>query len=657
MKNALLFFLFLSFSLSYAQYGIGTTEPKTTLQIDGDALDDTKADGLIIPKLKLSQLEAKMTTSAYGPDQDGAMVYIIDVTPSTLSETAGIVSKGLYIFNHDGTTGSWKATGENKLWSTRGNAGTDETTDFIGTTDNVALNFRVNDTKAGRIGAIDGSVFLGVLAGATDDLSNNKNTFIGGFSGTNTSTGFENVGVGFSSLSDNTTGTANIAVGSSALNANETGNYNSAVGFTSLQSNTSGEYNSAYGFWSQIDNESGNRNTAFGARTLTENIGGSNNVAVGYAALQRNTTNDNTAVGYEALKNNTTGNENTATGYQTLHFNQTGFRNTAVGYEALYQNTGSNNTALGGSTLKSNTSGSFNTAIGYGSLLENTSGSFNTSNGFAMSSNTTGESNTAIGFTALTFNQTGSNNVALGYEALFNNTASDNTAIGYQSLKENTSGSFNTALGHTALFFGNYSNSTAIGFNAQLGSDNTVRLGNTAVGSIGGYANWTNVSDGRFKQNVKENVVGLEFIKKLRPVTYKLDMDALARFNKTPDSLRLRDAEQLKAAELQTGFIAQEVEQAAQEVGYDFHGVDKPKNENSHYGLRYAEFVVPLVKAVQEQQEEIVQQNEKIEFQDKKTEQLRMKLEEQSLEINELKTLIETQQNQIKELMDKFAEE
>ena len=44
---------------------------------------------------------------------------------------------------------------------------------------------------------------------------------------------------------------------------------------------------------------------------------------------------------------------------------------------------------------------------------------------------------------------------------------------------------------------------------------------------------------------------------------------------------------------------------SANNVGYDFHGVDKPKNENSHYGLRYTEFVVPLVKATQEQQEVI----------------------------------------------------
>ena len=54
-----------------------------------------------------------------------------------------------------------------------------------------------------------------------------------------------------------------------------------------------------------------------------------------------------------------------------------------------------------------------------------------------------------------------------------------------------------------------------------------------------------------------------------------------------------------------SGFIAQEVEKAAREAGYDFSGVDKPKNEKDLYGLRYADFVVPLVKAIQEQQQTI----------------------------------------------------
>jgi len=52
-----------------------------------------------------------------------------------------------------------------------------------------------------------------------------------------------------------------------------------------------------------------------------------------------------------------------------------------------------------------------------------------------------------------------------------------------------------------------------------------------------------------------------------------------------------------------TGFIAQEVEKAAQKTGYDFDGIVKPKDmTQNNYGISYASFVVPLVKAVQEQQ-------------------------------------------------------
>ncbi|MEO6130508.1 MAG: hypothetical protein ABIQ02_01580, partial [Saprospiraceae bacterium] len=56
---------------------------------------------------------------------------------------------------------------------------------------------------------------------------------------------------------------------------------------------------------------------------------------------------------------------------------------------------------------------------------------------------------------------------------------------------------------------------------------------------------------------------------------------------------------------LYSGFIAQEVEDAAKAINYEFSGVDAPKNDSDLYGLRYAEFVVPLVKAVQEQQIQI----------------------------------------------------
>ena len=54
-----------------------------------------------------------------------------------------------------------------------------------------------------------------------------------------------------------------------------------------------------------------------------------------------------------------------------------------------------------------------------------------------------------------------------------------------------------------------------------------------------------------------------------------------------------------------TGFIAQEVNTAAQEVGYDFNGISRPTSERGLYGLNYTQFVMPLIKAVQEQQAQI----------------------------------------------------
>jgi len=62
------------------------------------------------------------------------------------------------------------------------------------------------------------------------------------------------------------------------------------------------------------------------------------------------------------------------------------------------------------------------------------------------------------------------------------------------------------------------------------------------------------------------------------------------------------DARRQKEQIVYTGFIAQDVEKSAKELNFDFSGVDAARNDKDLYGLRYAEFVVPLVKAVQEQQ-------------------------------------------------------
>ena len=107
---------------------------------------------------------------------------------------------------------------------------------------------------------------------------------------------------------------------------------------------------------------------------------------------------------------------------------------------------------------------------------------------------------------------------------------------------------------------------------------------------------------------MKEDVPGLSFITRLRPVTYQLNREKINDFNGVNERRR-KLKEENPGAEFQegdkyspvtTGFIAQEVEEAAKKIGYNFSGVDVPKNDNDFYGLRYAEFVVPLVKAVQE---------------------------------------------------------
>ncbi|NPA45704.1 MAG: hypothetical protein GXO24_00640, partial [Chlorobi bacterium] len=177
----------------------------------------------------------------------------------------------------------------------------------------------------------------------------------------------------------------------------------------------------------------------------------------------------------------------------------------------------------------------------------------------------------------------------------------------------NISGYHNVAVGFSAFpLETDFHNSIALGYLTRVHASYQARIGNIDVTSIGGYANWTNVSDGRFKTDVNENVPGMALVKRLRPVTYRLDMNALAKWNQIPDSLRDKHSEAAKAAEVQIGFIAQEVEQAANQIGFDFHAVDKPKNANDAYGLRYAEFVPVLVKALQEQQEILRRQEEKI---------------------------------------------
>ena len=73
-----------------------------------------------------------------------------------------------------------------------------------------------------------------------------------------------------------------------------------------------------------------------------------------------------------------------------------------------------------------------------------------------------------------------------------------------------------------------------------------------------------------------------------------------------------------------TGFIAQEVDQAAQNIDFDFGGID---TSGEVMGLRYSSFVAPLTKAIQEQTEIINDQQSQINELTSQLEELKKQME------------------------------
>lgn len=151
-------------------------------------------------------------------------------------------------------------------------------TNFIGTTDNVPLSFRVNNQKAGIIDNTLANTFFGYQAGDSNTTGdyNTVNGYNALFSNT---TGYNNTANGADSLRSNTTGGFNTANGTSALQFNTTGSNNTANGATALQNNTEGFFNTANGVSALFNNTTGNNNTALGYNTgIGITTGGSNTI-------------------------------------------------------------------------------------------------------------------------------------------------------------------------------------------------------------------------------------------------------------------------------------------------------------------------------------------------------------------------------------------
>ena len=223
--------------------------------------------------------------------------------------------------------------------------------------------------------------------------------------------------------------------------------------------------------------------------------------------------------------------------------------------------------------------------------------------GTAATALPTAGSNTYIGYQAATLNTTGTLNTAIGTSALRDITInSQNTAVGNSALIR-TTGFANTAIGSQA---GNLittgDNNIAIGYLAQVPTataSNQVRIGNTSITSITGQVAWSFPSDRRLKKDIQDSDLGLDFIKRLRPVSY-----------------RLKNGND----RLDYGFIAQELDKTL--GGRVTKMVTQMGDDMKTYQLRGNDLIAPLVKAVQEQQQIIEKQQKQIDTLEKTIQRL-----------------------------------
>lgn len=223
----------------------------------------------------------------------------------------------------------------------------------------------------------------------------------------------------------------------------------------------------------------------------------------------------------------------------------------------------------------------------------------------ALDAATSGVDNVAVGDSALGAVTSGGLNVAVGVDAgAAATTASGNTMVGAGAGSALTGGT-NTGVGRNAFVGASagVTNSTAVGANATVGGSNQVQLGDSATTTYA-YGAVQDRSDARDKADIRDTVLGLSFIKALRPVDFRWDYREDYRDadgGEAPkDGTRVRER-------FHHGFIAQEVEGVIAASGVDFGGFQDHARAGGRdvKTLGYGEFVGPMVKAIQELSAEV----------------------------------------------------
>jgi len=384
---------------------------------------------------------------------------------------------------------------------------------------------------------------------------------------------------------------------------------------------------------------------------MNTNTAGADNVAIGYQSQYTGDGQDyNASVGWKTLRDITDGQGNIAMGYDGGRAITSGNDNVALGIYSMggtNAKTGVENTCVGKNTGNDLSSGQYNSAFGSGALEKLTTGTHNVAVGLKASGVITGNGdNVSVGnYAAGRYD--GARNVAMGYGALYGASGgggSDNTAIGYlsggydaadgnqQSVyvgsragQQVSSGDHNILIGHEAgsysidlttgsrnIVIGTYAHTNADGGNDQIvlgynvsGSGNTTfTFGKNADDTACTFnsTTWSNPSDSRLKEDIKDETIGLSFIKELRPVTFqwKKEKDVPSELTAYSDS-----EERVGKGVYDHGFIAQEVKSTIDKYNFK-EGFDMwSEDADGRQRVGQTALIPMLVKAIQELSAEI----------------------------------------------------
>jgi len=253
-------------------------------------------------------------------------------------------------------------------------------------------------------------------------------------------------------------------------------------------------------------------------------------------------------------------------------------------------------------------------------IIGNPDGTFNATDNIVIGNDQSviGNQNISIGYQA--GKNLGSNsqlNVLIGYNAgiaMADNTQ-DNVCVGATAGNNISSNTRNTMIGSQANpSANNTSNEICLGYEADGQGANYAVIGNASITRVYGaedsgatfYGAGQNWSDKRMKEDVQNINIGLDFIKKLTPITYTNKQpsdyeqslkEKLSWYNRKEP----RVIEDTEKARIRVGFLAQDVMTSLKDLGFnENNAIVQVDEKTTQYSMDYSSFVVPLTKAIQE---------------------------------------------------------